>query len=107
MVFSHLPFSIAGIIYSRQWKFAGLIAWVLGFYSVLGHKKFRFVLPVLPIALMFSGYSLAVIKGPCSPLDKGKGSSKMHSKNGSCYLILACYQYSNGFVYEFGSSERS
>ncbi|KAI4344357.1 hypothetical protein L6164_011591 [Bauhinia variegata] len=80
MVFTHLPFSIAGIIYSRQWKFAGLIAWVLGSYSILGHKEFRFVLPVLPLALMFSGYSLAVLEDPGSPQDKGKGSSKSHTK---------------------------
>ncbi|KAJ1433546.1 GPI mannosyltransferase [Sesbania bispinosa] len=80
MIFSHLPFCIAGIIYSKQWKFAGLLAWVLGFYSVLGHKEFRFVLPVLPIALMFSGYSLAMIEDPGSPEYKGKVSSKKHTK---------------------------
>ena len=42
MIFSHLPFCIAGIIYSKQWKFSGLLAWVLGFYSLLGHKEFRY-----------------------------------------------------------------
>lgn len=42
MIFSHLPFCIAGIIYSKQWKLAGLLAWVLGFYSILGHKEFRY-----------------------------------------------------------------
>ncbi|KAK3221605.1 hypothetical protein Dsin_008630 [Dipteronia sinensis] len=62
MVFTFLPFTIAGIIKSKRWKLSGLIAWVLGLYSVLGHKEFRFVLPVLPIALMFSGYSLAVME---------------------------------------------
>lgn len=40
MIFSHLPFCIAGIVYSKQWKFSGLLAWVLGFYSILGHKEF-------------------------------------------------------------------
>ncbi|XP_054813471.1 mannosyltransferase APTG1-like [Prosopis cineraria] len=61
MIFTHLPFSLAGIIYSKQRKFSGLITWVSLFYSVLGHKEFRFVLPVLAIALMFSGYSLAIM----------------------------------------------
>lgn len=42
MIFSHLPFCIAGIIYSKDWKFSGLLAWVLGFYSILGHKEFRY-----------------------------------------------------------------
>ncbi|XP_073018353.1 LOW QUALITY PROTEIN: mannosyltransferase APTG1-like [Primulina eburnea] len=59
MVFTYLPFSLAGFIMSKQWKLCGLVAWVLGTYSLLGHKEFRFVLPVLPLALMFSGYSLA------------------------------------------------
>ncbi|KAM7472857.1 hypothetical protein LguiA_011040 [Lonicera macranthoides] len=63
MLFTFIPFSVAGIILSKQWKLSGLIAWVLGLYSVLGHKEFRFVLPVLPITLMFSGYSLTSIGG--------------------------------------------
>ncbi|XP_031128009.1 GPI mannosyltransferase 3 isoform X3 [Ipomoea triloba] len=64
MLFTFLPFSLAGIAMSKQWKLSGLIAWVLGIYSLLGHKEFRFVLPILPIALMFSGYSLARIGVP-------------------------------------------
>ncbi|XP_020231283.1 GPI mannosyltransferase 3 isoform X2 [Cajanus cajan] len=92
MIFSHLPFCIAGIIYSKQWKLSGLLAWVLGFYSLLGHKEFRFVLPVLPIALMFSGYSLAVIKDPGYAEYKGKETSKKHTgfppKMGFAILFL-------------------
>ncbi|KAF7838088.1 GPI mannosyltransferase 3 isoform X1 [Senna tora] len=80
MIFTHLPFSIAGILYSKQWKFAGLMAWVLAFYSVLGHKEFRFVLPVLPIALMFSGYSLAVMDDRGSSKSKEKGSLKKYNQ---------------------------
>ncbi|XP_050373229.1 mannosyltransferase APTG1 isoform X2 [Argentina anserina] len=72
MIFTFLPFSIAGIMQSKHWKLSGLIAWVLGLYSVLGHKEFRFVLPVLPIALIFSGYSLAVLRTSFS----GKGQRK-------------------------------
>ncbi|CAN1139484.1 Mannosyltransferase APTG1 [Linum perenne] len=75
MLFTFLPFSIAGIIKSRQWKLSGLIAWVLTLYSILGHKEFRFVLPVLPIALMFSGYSLAVMAKSAPSNGKRKGSS--------------------------------
>ncbi|KAI8017592.1 GPI mannosyltransferase 3 [Camellia lanceoleosa] len=80
MLFTFLPFSIAGIIRSKQWKLSGLIAWVLGLYSVLGHKEFRFVLPVLPIALMFSGYSLATIGRSDSPHNRRKGSPSIHTK---------------------------
>ncbi|KAF8677294.1 hypothetical protein HU200_046780 [Digitaria exilis] len=59
MIWTFLPFAIFGIVNSREWRISGLIAWVLGVYSILGHKEFRFVLPVLPLALMFSGYCLA------------------------------------------------
>ncbi|CAN0840275.1 Mannosyltransferase APTG1 [Linum grandiflorum] len=75
MLFTFLPFSIAGIIKSRYWKLSGLVAWVLTLYSILGHKEFRFVLPVLPIALMFSGYSLAVMAKASPSIGKRKGSS--------------------------------
>ncbi|KAK6942377.1 GPI mannosyltransferase [Dillenia turbinata] len=76
MLFSFLPFSISGMIMSKQWKLAALIGWVLGLYSVLGHKEFRFVLPVLPIALLFSGYFLAALGSSNISDGSGKESSK-------------------------------
>lgn len=87
MLFTFLPFSIAGIIMSKQWKLSGLIAWVLGLYSVLGHKEFRFVLPVLPIALMFSGYSLATIGKPDSSYGRTKDSIRIKTKCPSKKLL--------------------
>ncbi|KAK6151508.1 hypothetical protein DH2020_014143 [Rehmannia glutinosa] len=69
---------LAGVIMSKQWKLSGLIIWVLGIYSLLGHKEFRFVLPVLPIALMFSGYSLANVRR-CEPSKR-----KVKESSSSC-----------------------
>ncbi|XP_057249239.1 mannosyltransferase APTG1 isoform X2 [Beta vulgaris subsp. vulgaris] len=80
MLFTFLPFCVAGVIYSKCWRLSGLIGWVVGMYSVLGHKEFRFVLPVLPIALMFSGYSLAALKSPDLPMGKSKRASTTHTK---------------------------
>ncbi|KAL5548873.1 hypothetical protein UlMin_004104 [Ulmus minor] len=80
MLFTFLPFSVAGILHSKQWKLSGLIAWVVGLYSTLGHKEFRFVLPVLPIALIFSGYSLASLSKPEYSNSKRTGSSNLCSK---------------------------
>lgn len=40
----------------------------------------RFVLPILPIALMFSGYSLAALRYPASPNGKREKSRDVHSK---------------------------
>lgn len=94
MVFTFIPFSIAGIIQSKQWKLAGLIAWVLGIYSLLGHKEFRFVLPVLPIALMFSGYVLALVEKADSSMGKRKRTPSTPAKrpfklNFFVFLLLA------------------
>ncbi|XP_050208020.1 mannosyltransferase APTG1 [Mercurialis annua] len=80
MLFTFIPFSIAGSIKCRHWKFSGLIAWVLILYSLLGHKEFRFVLPVLPIALMFSGYALSVLERPHFLDGKRAGSSKTRTR---------------------------
>ncbi|XP_058002233.1 mannosyltransferase APTG1 isoform X3 [Hevea brasiliensis] len=80
MLFTFLPFAIAGSIKSKCWKHSGLIAWVIVLYSLLGHKEFRFVLPVLPIALIFSGYALSVMARPDSPRVMRKGSSNSYTK---------------------------
>ncbi|WCJ32280.1 GPI mannosyltransferase 3 [Euphorbia peplus] len=76
MLFSFLPFSLAGSIKSKRWKLSGLITWVLVLYSILGHKEFRFVLPVLPIALMLSGYALAMMARLGCPDVNRKASSQ-------------------------------
>jgi phosphatidylinositol glycan class B len=41
MLFTFTPFSIAGIIKSKNQKLSALILWVLAIYSILGHKEFR------------------------------------------------------------------
>ncbi|KAJ8767304.1 hypothetical protein K2173_017348 [Erythroxylum novogranatense] len=92
MLFTFLPFAFAGIIRCKHWKLSGLIFWVLTLYSLLGHKEFRFVLPVLPIALIFSGYSLAVMARFDTSSVKRKGSSntllKGPSKSGFAIFFL-------------------
>ncbi|CAM8942477.1 unnamed protein product [Rhodiola kirilowii] len=87
MLFTFLPFSVTGIFQSKYWKLSGLIAWVLGLYSVLGHKEFRFVLPVLPIALLFSGYSLAALGLNYS--QRNRNQSSKDRKGSSPKLKLA------------------
>lgn len=42
MVFTFLPWSLHGIYKAKEWRFSGLIAWVLVIYSTFGHKEFRF-----------------------------------------------------------------
>ncbi|KAF8653003.1 hypothetical protein HU200_062438 [Digitaria exilis] len=40
MIWTFLPFAIFGIVKSRERRISGLIAWVLGVYSILGLKEF-------------------------------------------------------------------
>ncbi|CAG8535036.1 9531_t:CDS:10 [Ambispora leptoticha] len=63
---SFLPFVTKGIISSeshapRAKPFVSLMLWVIIGYSFLGHKEFRFIYPILPIAIIFSGFGLAEI----------------------------------------------
>lgn len=62
MAFTFLPLSLAGMWWSKQRQLSCLIAWVLAIYSTLGHKEFRFILPILPLAMMFAGYAIAVLE---------------------------------------------
>ncbi|XVF47802.1 hypothetical protein PTKIN_Ptkin03bG0140200 [Pterospermum kingtungense] len=91
MLFSFLPFCVGGIIKSRYWKLSGLIVWVLGVYSILGHKEFRFVLPVLPISLIFSGYSLAELEEHSSSNGERKRSSSLYNKWPSKRQLAICF----------------
>ncbi|KAB2600234.1 GPI mannosyltransferase 3-like [Pyrus ussuriensis x Pyrus communis] len=59
MIFSFLPFSVAEIMQSKHWEF---------------------VLPVLPIALMFSGHSLAALRTSVSENGKGKEPLNINNK---------------------------
>jgi hypothetical protein len=52
MIWTFLPLAMRGIMKSREWRLSGLIAWVLGVYSILGHKEFRYFL---------QGYSVLII----------------------------------------------
>ncbi|KFK25717.1 hypothetical protein AALP_AA8G150500 [Arabis alpina] len=81
MLFTFTPFSIAGMVKSKNQKLSVLILWVLALYSVLGHKEFRFVLPVLPIALIFSGYAFAQMEASGSSLSSTAKKKQVSRKN--------------------------
>ncbi|XP_072968817.1 mannosyltransferase APTG1 [Typha angustifolia] len=89
MIGTFLPFSLIGIIKSKEWRLSGLIGWVLALYSVLGHKEFRFVLPVLPIVLMFSGYCLAAMsRSDLSDEKRSRGSRSRHKRRVQLAILL-------------------
>lgn len=82
MVLTFMPLSLLGIWWSKQWQVAGLIGWVLSLYSFLGHKEFRFVLPILPLGLMFAGYALACMQqsGENQPSKSAKLAKSVENK---------------------------
>ncbi|KAI4568197.1 hypothetical protein MJT46_007995 [Ovis ammon polii x Ovis aries] len=61
---THLPFFIHGCFLApkRYRIFLVTVLWTLLVYSMLSHKEFRFIYPVLPFCMVFCGYSLNNLK---------------------------------------------
>ncbi|XP_041794364.1 GPI mannosyltransferase 3 [Chelmon rostratus] len=60
----HLPLFLHGctIAYKRYKILLAAVTWTLMVYSLLPHKEFRFIYPVLPFCMVFCGISLANLK---------------------------------------------
>ncbi|XP_045863329.1 GPI mannosyltransferase 3 isoform X2 [Meles meles] len=61
---THLPFFIHGCFLApkRYRILLVTVLWTLLVYSMLSHKEFRFIYPVLPFCMVFCGYSLNHLK---------------------------------------------
>ncbi|KAM4676538.1 GPI mannosyltransferase 3 [Discoglossus pictus] len=61
---SHIPFFIHGCMLAprRYQILLATVAWTLLIYSALSHKEFRFIYPVLPLCMVFCGYSVSHLK---------------------------------------------
>ncbi|XP_033045936.1 GPI mannosyltransferase 3 isoform X3 [Trachypithecus francoisi] len=61
---THLPFFIHGCYLAPKKHRILLVTvlWTLIVYSMLSHKEFRFIYPVLPFCMVFCGYSLTHLK---------------------------------------------
>ncbi|XP_055571209.1 GPI mannosyltransferase 3 isoform X4 [Falco biarmicus] len=61
---THLPFFIHGCVLApkRYRIFLLAVIWTVLVYSMLSHKEFRFIYPVLPFCMVFCGYSLKHLK---------------------------------------------
>uniref|UniRef100_H3B3L9 Mannosyltransferase n=1 Tax=Latimeria chalumnae TaxID=7897 RepID=H3B3L9_LATCH len=73
----HLPFFVHGCLLAPK-KFQLLLSaiiWTILVYSLLSHKEFRFIYPVLPLCMLFCGYSL--------------NSLKTWKKPAVCFLVLS------------------
>ncbi|XP_069029796.1 GPI mannosyltransferase 3 [Embiotoca jacksoni] len=60
----HLPFFLHGCTLAfRKYKILlAAVVWTVLVYSLLPHKEFRFIYPVLPFCMVFCGISLAHLK---------------------------------------------
>ncbi|KAK7913076.1 hypothetical protein WMY93_013287 [Mugilogobius chulae] len=60
----HLPLFLHGctVAFKRYKMLLFTIIWTLIVYSLLPHKEFRFIYPVLPLCIIFCGNSLASLK---------------------------------------------
>lgn len=61
---THLPFFLHGVVVAPRRYIVLLvaIAWTLLIYSFLSHKEFRFIYPVLPLCMIFCGFSFSHFK---------------------------------------------
>ncbi|KAM9366078.1 GPI mannosyltransferase 3 [Symphorus nematophorus] len=60
----HLPLFLHGctLAFRRYKILLAAVVWTLVIYSLLPHKEFRFIYPVLPFCMIFCGISLAHLK---------------------------------------------
>lgn len=60
----HLPFFIhgCGLAFRKYRILLATVVWTIAVYSLLPHKEFRFIYPVLPFCMIFCGISLAHLK---------------------------------------------
>lgn len=65
-----LPFIIGGLWLSQKVDYFIPVMWIITIFSFLSHKEFRFLLPILPLSLMYAGYALVWIWNSQTPLLK-------------------------------------
>uniref|UniRef100_A0A6J0T323 Mannosyltransferase n=1 Tax=Pogona vitticeps TaxID=103695 RepID=A0A6J0T323_9SAUR len=60
----HLPFFVHGCFQAsrRHSLLLAVVFWTVTAYSMLSHKEFRFIYPVLPICMVVCGHSLSQLK---------------------------------------------
>lgn len=51
-------------LFQRTRSLLYLVAWIIFVYSLLPHKEFRFIFPIVPILLIISAYGLQQMKSP-------------------------------------------
>jgi phosphatidylinositol glycan class B len=66
VLFTHLPVTVLGLE-SVAWSSSSMVpvfacAFYTGCLSVLGHKEFRFLLPCLPVLMVYAGAGLARVQ---------------------------------------------
>ncbi|KAK2920225.1 GPI mannosyltransferase 3 [Channa argus] len=89
----HLPFFLHGctLTYKRHKILLAAVLWTIVIYSLLPHKEFRFIYPVLPFCMVFCGISLAHLKAW-----RGVAASTLLVSN----LVLALY---TGLIHQRGT----
>jgi hypothetical protein len=53
-----VPVFVAGAVIAPRRELLYVLCWTVLAYSLLGHKEFRFIFPILPIAHIYAGYFL-------------------------------------------------
>ncbi|XP_042332394.1 GPI mannosyltransferase 3 isoform X2 [Sceloporus undulatus] len=89
----HLPFFIHGCFQAprRYHLFLVVVLWTVAVYSMLGHKEFRFIYPVLPLCMVFCG--LVHQRGTLDVMGHLRGlcQSSPSQKPASVLMLMPCH----------------
>ena len=90
-----LPFTLHGIwssLISKSLHDTALktmlktIIWVIGIYSLAGHKEWRFIHPILPLLHIFAAKSLVDLACNSTRLSNGKGTKRQKNPSSRTFI---------------------
>jgi phosphatidylinositol glycan class B len=81
---AYLPLVIGGAAYSPKKFLLAAAGWYIFVFSFISHKEFRFLLPILPVMLIYAGYFMDMLN-----TRRPKGSRSLLSHPLFMLLLLA------------------
>lgn len=58
LLLNYLPFFVYGIFTTSWSQFKGLMLFYIGIFTLISHKEFRFIYPLMPILLFYTAHGL-------------------------------------------------
>lgn len=81
---AYMPLVIGGVIYAPKKYLLAAMGWYIFVFSFISHKEFRFLLPILPVMLIYAGYFMDMLNAR-----RAKGSRSLLSHPLFVLLVVA------------------